>query len=678
VARGTDAAARRRRSATIAPVIVGVDMGGTFTDVVAYDASGEVRTAKAATTADGVGGVLAALRQVVEPADVESLVFGSTVATNALAQRRLATVGLLATAGFRDLLDIRRLWRPRLFGHDWDRPPALVPRALRLEARGRLAYDGSELEPLSEDDVRAAAATFRDAGVEAVAVAFLHAYASDAHERRAGELLAAALPGVRILLSSDVNPERKEYERTSTTVIAAGLAPVIDRALGTIEERLREAGLPRAFRVMKSNGGVMGVAAARRRPVELVKSGPAGGVSAGLHLARALDEPNLILLDIGGTTADVSVLADGHATRADHDSVEWDIPIRVPVVEIRSIGAGGGSLIGLDAAGTLHVGPRSAGAEPGPAAYGRGGTEPTVTDAALVAGWLDPDRFLGGAMPLDGDAAARALQPIADGLGRPLRDTAAAALQVATAEMATLVRELTVERGHDPRRFALVAFGGAGPLFLGPLLDELELPRGFVPGGAGTLSAAGGAVADVVVDEVRTESDPARIAAGLAALAERARAAIAAEGLSDPELHTAVDVRYAGQWAEIEIPLDPREPFATAVARFEAEHERRFGHRRPESDVELVALRARAVGATPKPARRQVPERPPAAPRAHRTVELYGAGTVELPVYDRDGLGAGTALRGPLIVEEPDTTLVLTPGQAVHVTTSGVLEVRRG
>ena len=241
----------------------------------------------------------------------------------------------------------------------------------------------------------------RTAGVEAVAVAFLHAYANDAHERRAGELLAAALPGVRVLLSSDVNPERKEYERTSTTVIAAGLAPVIDRALGTIEDRLREAGLPRAFRVMKSNGGVMGVQAARRRPVELVKSGPAGGVSAGLHLARELDEPNLILLDIGGTTADVSVLADGHATRADHDSVEWDIPIRVPVVEIRSIGAGGGSLIGLDAAGTLHVGPRSAGAEPGPAAYGRGGTEPTVTDAALVAGWLDPEHFLGGAMPLD-------------------------------------------------------------------------------------------------------------------------------------------------------------------------------------------------------------------------------------------------------------------------------------
>ena len=223
-------------------MIVGVDMGGTFTDVVAYDASGEVRTAKAATTADGVGGVLAALRQVADPADVDSLVFGSTVATNALAQRRLATVGLLATAGFRDLLDIRRLWRPRLFGHDWDRPPAIVPRALRLEARGRLGPDGAEVTPLAEEDVRAAAAVFARAGVEAVAVAFLHAYANDAHERRAGELLAAALPGVRVLLSSDVNPERKEYERTSTTVIAAGLAPVIDRALGTIEDRLRDGG----------------------------------------------------------------------------------------------------------------------------------------------------------------------------------------------------------------------------------------------------------------------------------------------------------------------------------------------------------------------------------------------------------------------------------------------------
>ncbi len=659
-------------------MIVGVDMGGTFTDVVAYDASGAVRTAKSPTTADGVGGVLAALRQVVEPAEVESLVFGSTVATNALAQRRLATVGLLATAGFRDLLDIRRLWRPQLFGHDWDRPAALVPRALRLEARGRLAPDGSEIEQLDEGDVAAAAAAFRAAGVEAVAIAFLHAYAGDAHERRAGELISAAMPGVRVLLSCEVTPERKENERTSTTVIAAGLAPVIDRALGTIEDTLREAGLPRAFRVMKSNGGVMGVRAARQRPVELVKSGPAGGVSSGLHLSQSLGEPNLILLDIGGTTADVSVLADGRATRADHDSIEWDIPIRVPVVEIRSIGAGGGSLIGIDAAGTLQVGPESAGADPGPAAYGRGGTQATVTDAALVAGWLDPDRFLGGAMPLDATAAARALQPIADALGETLPRAAAAALQFATAEMATLVRELTVERGHDPRRFALVAFGGAGPLFLGSLLTELELPRGFVPTGAATLSAAGGAVADVVVDEVRTESDAARITSGLAALTERAREAIAAEGLPEPDIQTSVDVRYAGQWHELEIELAPGEPFAAVVARFEAEHERRFGHSRPEAGVELVALRVRAVAVTPKPATQFASSLPLPAARSRRTIELYGAGSLDVPVYDRATLGAGAAIAGPLIVEEPDTTLVLGPGQSLSVTPSGVLEVHGG
>ena len=348
----------------------------------------------------------------------------------------------------------------------------------------------------------------------------------------------------------------------------------------------------------------------------------------------------------------------------------------MPVVEIRSIGAGGGSLIGIDAAGTLFVGPESAGAEPGPAAYGRGGTLPTVTDAAIVAGWLDPARFLGGAMPLDGAAAARALQPVADALGQPLPRAAAAALQFATAEMATLVRELTVERGHDPRSFALVAFGGAGPLFLGPLLTELELPRGFVPNGAATLSAAGGAVADVVVDEVRTESDPNRIAAGLAALIERAQRAIAAEGLPAPDIHTSVDVRYAGQWHELEIALAPDEPFTAAVSRFEAEHERRFGHSRPESDVELVALRVRAVAATPKPAphgrRRRC--RPP-APRTRRTIELYGSGALDVPVYDRATLGPGAVIDGPLVVEEADTTLVLGPGQSLAVTPSGVLEV---
>ncbi len=658
-------------------MIVGVDMGGTFTDVVAFEDGGGVRTAKAPTTADGVSGLLAALRQVTEPGNVASLVFGSTVATNALAQRRLARVGLLATAGFRDLLDIRRLWRPRLFGHDWERPAALVPRHLRLEARGRLDPRGAEVEPLSAADVGAAAAAFAAAGVEAVAVAFLHAYASDRHELEAAAILRAALPGIPVVCSADVNPERREYERTSTTVIAAGLMPIVSAALGTMAARLRDEGLRRPFRVMKSNGGVMGIDAARARPVELVKSGPAGGVSACLHLATLLGEPDLITLDIGGTTADVSVIVDGAAARGSHDSVEWDIPVRVPVIEIRSIGAGGGSIVWLDAAGTLQVGPRSAGADPGPASYGRGGTEPTITDCAVVAGWIDPAGFLGGRMPLDAALAARALEPIAAHLGLAVPAAAAAALHVATCEMAALVRELTVERGLDPRRFALVAFGGGGPLFLGPLLDELGLDRGFVPGSAATLSALGGAFADVVVDEVRTESDPSRLGEGLAALAARARAGVAAEGLEATVVRTAADVRYAGQWHEIEMEAGIDEVFAAVAARFEDEHGRRYGHRRPEAAVELVALRARAVATMAKPRLPALAAGAAGPPARVRDLHLHGVGRVRADVYDRGRLGAGARIAGPAVIEEADATLIVPFGLVGVVGVAGEIAVTR-
>ncbi len=637
-------------------MIVGVDMGGTFTDAVALTAAGELRAAKAPTTADGVTGVLEALRAVADPAEIDAFAFGSTVATNALAQRRLAPTGLLTTAGFRDLLDIRRLWRPQLFGHEWTRPPAIVPRRLRLEAGGRIDWRGREVEPLAEADVAAAAAIFAAERVEAIAVSFLFSYLAPAHELRAGALLRELLPGVLVLESHQVNPERKEYERTSTTAIAAGLAPVVGRALGAIEERLRAEGLRPPLHVLRSNGGVMPARAARERPVELVKSGPAGGVSAGLRLAEELGEPNLILLDIGGTTADASVIIDGRAGRAPFDAVEWDIPVRVPVVDIRSIGAGGGSIVHLDQAGGLHVGPRSAGAEPGPAAYGRGGVEPTVTDAAIVAGWLDPARFLGGAMTLDAGAAEAALAPVATGLGMGLREAAAAALHVAAAEMAALVRGLTVERGHDPRGFPLVAFGGAGPLFLGALLDELEIARGVVPARAATLSALGAALADVVLDLVRTESDPERLAAAVHELRTRAAAQMAADGFAAPSIEAAADVRYAGQWHELEIPVAEGETFAAVSARFEVEHQRLFGHTRPEDPVELVGVRVRAVAPGP----RSTGAAPQAPAAGRRRVALYGHGEVDVTVID-----------------EADTTLVIFPGQTLSVLAGGHLEVRR-
>lgn len=661
--------------------IVGVDVGGTFTDVYVFDSDGETQTAKAPTTPDAIGGVLDALRQVVDPSEVGAMSLGSTIATNALVQRKLARVGLLTTRGFRDALDLRRLWRPHLFGHTWNRPAAVVSRPLRFEATGRIDWRGEEILPLQEADVRQAAARMVEAEVEAVAVSFLFSYLNPTHEERAREILADEMGDIPVLISSGINPERNEYERTSTTAIGAGLAPIVDRALGDVDAALKEAGMSRPPRIMKSNGGVMSLRAARERPVELIKSGPAGGAAAGAYLAERLSEDNLILLDIGGTTADASLIIDKSPVYANQDAVEWDITIRVPVVDIKSVGAGGGSIARLDDAGALRVGPQSAGAVPGPVAYRRGGTEPTVTDAAIVAGLIDPSRFLGGAMEIDEEAAGDSLGPIADGLGYSREESAAAIMHVACVEMATLVRKITVDRGLDPRDFTLVAFGGAGPLFVGPLMEELGLRRALVPANASTLSAMGGAYADVIFQYRRSEVatltkvTSEQLARGFGDLAERARADIAMEGLQDVELRTSVDLRYAGQWREIEIATDPNEDIQQAVARFEEEHQRLWGHRRVDDEIELTGVRLRAVSKVDKPAFDKLSTSGAPIPDSVRDVTHYSSGTSKTTIHARESLEPGVPVRGPAIVEEAQTTTVILPDQQLVLAEEGYLEV---
>lgn len=663
--------------------IVGVDVGGTFTDVYVFEGDGRTRTAKAATTPDTVSGVLAALGKAVPVEEIDSLAFGSTIATNALVQRRLARAGLLTTAGFRDSLDVRRLWRRDLFGHAWNRPEAIVPRHLRLEAAGRIDWQGRAIEPLNEEQVREAARRFAEEEVEAVAICFLFSYLEPAHELRAAEILAEMLPEATLLLSSQIDPKRNEYERSSTTAIAAALAPIVDRALASVERELTEAGLRHAPRVMKSNGGVMSIRAARERPVELVKSGPAGGASAGAYLAERLGEPNLILIDIGGTTADASLIVEGKPVRADHDMLEWDIPIRVPVVDIRSVGAGGGSIARLDAAGGLRVGPQSAGAVPGPVAYGKGGTEPTVTDAAIVAGHIDPNYFLSGSVQLYPEAARDSLTEIAKGLEFSPEQAAASILHVATIEMASLVREITVDRGLDPRQFALVGFGGAGPLFAGALLEELDMKRAFVPVGASTLSAMGGAFGDVAFDYVRSEVAPIsevtseRLEAAFEAPLQRAREDAESERLSSVELTTSIDLRYAGQWHEIEVSYKPGADVNEAVERFEAEHERLWGHRRREDPVELIAVRVRALSRTAKPSLVPAEDLPVDQGKGSRQAHFFGHGSVEARVFERERLGRSWSAEGPLIVEEPQTTTVVPPGLVTSVGEHGELVIQR-
>ena len=664
--------------------VVGVDVGGTFTDVYVFDSDGTTRAAKSPSTPDAVDGVLAALKQVVEASDVSAFTFGSTIATNALAERRLGSVGVLATTGFRDTLEIRRLWRRDLFGHEWDRPSAIVPRRLRFEVGGRIDWHGIEVEPLAEQEIWAAADHLEALGVESVAVAFLFSYLNPTHELRAGEILRERLGGhIPVLLSSDINPERNEYERTSTTAIAAGLAPIVDRALGALESRLVDAGLRCSPRIMKSNGGVMSIGAARARPVELIKSGPAGGAAAGAFISERLNEPNLILIDIGGTTADASMIVDGRAVRADRDALEWDVPIRVPVVDIKTIGAGGGSIARLDKAGALRVGPRSAGAVPGPVAYGQGGVEPTVTDAALVAGIMDPEQFLGGQMALDIAAARLSLQPIADGLMYPVEKAAAAALHVVMVEMATLLRSITIEHGIDPRDLTLVAFGGAGPLFASSLLEELAMRRAVVPLGASTLSAMGGAFADVTFDYRRsevalvTEISPDRLHSALAEMLARARVDLMAEGFDEFELKTSVDLRYAGQWHEIEIALAADENLFEAAGRFEEAHERQWGHRRPEDAIQLTGVRVRALSRVAKPVVTEIGPLPDPALKGIRPVTFFKAGTIETPIFDRTVLGAGAVIAGPAIIEEAQTTTLVSPGTRLEMNRWGDLELLR-
>ncbi|MBK5232156.1 MAG: hydantoinase/oxoprolinase family protein [Thermoleophilia bacterium] len=662
--------------------IVGVDVGGTFTDVYYFGGDGSTRTAKAPTTGDTISGVIDALTQVSPASQVDSLAFGSTIATNALVQRKLAKVGVLTTTGFRDVLDIRRLWRRDLFGHSWDRPDAVVPRRFRIEAGGRIDWLGTEVEPLVEEDVHEAAEFFERVGIESVAVSFLFSYLNADHEQRAAEILRDRLPGVHVMLSSDVNPERSEYERTSTTAIAAGLAPVIDQALESVERNLGEAGLRRPPRVMKSNGGVMSVRAARERPVELVKSGPAGGASAGTFLSEKLGEPRLILIDIGGTTADASLIVDGRAVRANHDMLEWDIPLRVPVVDIRSVGAGGGSIAHLDAAGGLGVGPQSAGAEPGPVAYGKGGTEPTVTDAAIVSGLIDPDYFLAGTIPLDAAAAGESVQPIADSLGYSTGEAAAAIMHVAAIEMATLVREITVDRGLDPRDFALVAFGGAGPLFVGTLLEELDLKKGYVPTGASTLSAMGGAFADVTFDYVRSEVGTVGegshdLGSAFDHLLAKARVDISAEELTEVEMSTSIDMRYLGQWHELEMNLEPGGDLLEAAARFESEHMELWGHTRPEEPIEFTAIRVRALSRMPKPVMNEQEPVAGTEPKAHREVTFFRGSPSQVPVYERTDLGRDWSVEGPVIVEEPQTTTIVPDGLRLSIGNLGELVVER-
>ncbi len=672
---------------------VSMDIGGTFTDVVSYDeTTGSYTAAKSSTTPqDLTGGVLAALEQVLDdPATITFTAHGTTQGLNAFLERRGVRVLLLATQGVGDVYHIARGNRDRLFDLHYRKPPPLVPASDIVEIGGRLDYQGTELEPLDEDAVRQAARRARAEGFGAVAVCFLFSYLNPEHELRAREILCTELgDDAAVSLSHEVAREWREYERTSSAVLEAYTAPVVRRYLSRLETELGERGLNVPLHVMQSSGGIVTAEFARERPLQTLLSGPVGGTMGGVALARMLGRPNLICVDMGGTSFDVSLVVNGAPDVSTQASLEG-LPLLMPVVNIHTVGAGGGSLAHVEGGG-LRVGPESAGADPGPACYGRGGARPAVTDANCVLGRVDPGWFAGGHMQLDTAAAQRAVEKLGAELGLGTVELAEGVCDVINAKMAQAIRTLTVEQGIEPKEFTLVAFGGAGAMHAAFLARELEIGEVLVPRWPGTFSAWGMLESEIRKDfslphyVIAEDLDVQAMATALASLQQQASDALAEENVAPERRRVvhAVDVRYVGQEYTLTVPLEGAgEPtsgdFVNRVAqRFCELHESRYGHANPNAPVEFVTLRTTAFGDLGRIAAQPLAEGTEDFPRQQRNV-IFDREERETPVVRRDDLPAGASFTGPAVIVESTATTVVPPGARCTVDRLGNLEISMG
>jgi N-methylhydantoinase A len=653
-------------------VQLGVDVGGTFTDLVAL-VDGEIRATKVPSTpADQASGVMRAIAASgVDAGAIARFAHGMTVATNALLERRGARIALVTTEGFRDVLEIGRQARPSLYDLTRDREPTLLERGLRFTVRERMGPEGV-VTALHEDSLRAAVEQVREADVEAVAVCLLFAFLHPEHERRVGEALSAALPGAHVSLSSDVLPEFREFERFATTAANAYLSPRLAAYLDSLAAQTEAAGVPRP-RVMQSSGGVAELGDAGRRAATCVLSGPAGGVVGAAYAAAASGYRDLLSFDMGGTSTDVAPILGGEA-QTTTDSVVAGVPIRHPMVDLHTVSAGGGSIARADAGGALRVGPRSAGADPGPACYGRGGEDATVTDANLLLGYLADGACLGGDVILRRAAAEAALARVGEPLGLDALQAAHGVVRVADAEMVRALRVVSVERGLDPRRFALVAFGGAGGMHACSLAEELGMTTVLVPRASGVLSALGLAISDLRRDYLEPclraldDLDGAELDAAYAGLEARA-----ADELDGPRCRRRADLRYRRQAFELTVEAGDA---AGLAAAFHAEHERRHGYAMPEEPVELVALRLVATVPVGRPELSE-PAAPAGAPAPGRREASFGGEWVRVPVHRRDAMGAGSPVQGPAIVEFAEATCVVRPGWRGAVDGAGTLVLER-
>jgi N-methylhydantoinase A len=660
-----------------APLLVGVDTGGTFTDFVLIQ-DGAVRIHKEVSTPDDPSRAI--LNGLATLGIVESqmtVIHGSTVATNAVLERKGARVALITTAGFADILEIGRQTRPRIYGFEMRRAAPLVPAKLRLEVRERLDERGHALLSLDQTSMTGALATLAREQVESLALCLLFSFVNPEHEHIIAEQARAM--GLYVSASADVLPEFREYERASTVVLNAYVGPIIDRYLGQLE-----GGLPpdTPLRIMQSNGGSISTTTARREAARTLLSGPAAGVVGAAFMAKASGFEQIISFDMGGTSTDVAHVS-GTIAETSEGSV-GGYPMRLPMIDIHTVGAGGGSIAWFDTGGALRVGPASAGANPGPAAYGRGGTEPTVADANIVLGRLIPEHVLGGALPIDPAAASAAVSKIARRLALSPEEAALGMLRIVTAHMEGAIRVISVQRGYDPRECTLVAFGGAGPLHACELAASLRIPRILIPPVAGVLSAFGMLAADIVKDYVRTVMLPlagsnAVIAAELARLTDRGRLDLIGEGCAEGRIliERALDLRYVGQSYELTVPFDDGADMASA---FHHAHARRFGYSDEGEPVQIVNVRVKARGPVDTPPMpRQTGDRAAAhaaTRRSHRVAFSSADGQLiwrQTPVYMRVRLAPGAILTGPAIVAQYDTTTVLPPDWSATVDATGAI-----
>jgi N-methylhydantoinase A len=664
---------------------IGVDIGGTFTDLAALDeATGAVVNAKALSTPSALlDGVLRCADEAgVDLADCRLTIHGTTIGINALLEGKGARTGLLTTEGFRDVLEIGRGNFLRMYDVLYRRPTPLVPRGRRREVPERIGARGEVLVPLDETAVRDAARALAAEGVESVAVTFLFSYLDPVHEQRAAAILAEELPGVAISVSHRLSREWREYERTSTTVVNAYVLPVVERYLATFEQRLAERGFRGRVLITQSNGGACSLRAARERPVHTLESGPAAGTVGCASLARLLGLDRLISFDMGGTTAKCAIVDHGMVQTTDEYHADGR-PLRIPVIDIREVSAGGGTIAWIDAGGALALGPQSAGAAPGPVCYGLGGTEPTVTDASVVLGRIEGSRFLGGSMPLDAAGAARAVdERLAPRLGLSRASAAAGVVRLADVKMALAVRGITTGRGLDPRDYALVAYGGGGPLHAAAIARELGIPRVVIPPSPSTFSAWGMLATDLRHDLVRTVLEP--LEATDAAWAEARYGEMQQEvasilpGEGTPLMHRAVDLRYVGQEHTVTIAVTDLADWADLRKQFDQAHERAYGYAAADVDVQLLNLRSTIVFAIERPHLPRLSRRTGPGPAfAARTIYSVAAGDfVEHRVVQRRDLFAGDTIEGPAAIEEPGTTTIIDGRDTLSVEEHGCLVVQ--